>query len=130
LDSLCTYNRASELTDFLDISRRLSAAWSREELGVWLILAVTKCDLYWDRLSEAHRSYMPTTHHSEKFAASVRDLVNSVGTDRMNLAILPVSSVSASYRFNDITVSHQFDPMRRKALLSRLQTTIGDFSRD
>lgn len=56
----------------------------------WLIVAVSKCDLYWDRLDEARDHYIPGQARRESpFAALMRDLENETS---LSLSVLPMAS--------------------------------------
>ena len=50
-----------ELANFCRIrDDRLRSAW-QDQHGIWLIIAVTMCDLFKDRLNEARDYYIPTS---------------------------------------------------------------------
>ncbi|NEB89714.1 hypothetical protein G3I43_37025 [Streptomyces anulatus] len=56
----------------------------------WLIVAVSKCDLYWDRLDEARDHYIPGRARRESpVAALMRDLENETS---LRLSVLPMAS--------------------------------------
>ncbi|MFH8363139.1 hypothetical protein ACH4FV_26610 [Streptomyces anulatus] len=56
----------------------------------WLIVTVSKCDLYWDRLDEARDHYIPGRARRESpFAALMRDLENETS---LRLSVLPMAS--------------------------------------
>lgn len=56
----------------------------------WLIVAVSKCDLYWGRLDEARDHYIPERARRESpFAALMRDLENETS---LRLSVLPMAS--------------------------------------
>jgi hypothetical protein len=56
----------------------------------WMIIAVTKCDLYWDRIELARDYYVPGGFQNEsEFCALLRDLVDETSIE---IAVLPMSS--------------------------------------
>ncbi|MFJ8254251.1 hypothetical protein [Streptomyces sp. NPDC094466] len=56
----------------------------------WLIVAVSKCDLYWDRLDEARDYYIPGRARTESpFALLMRDLESETS---LRLSVLPMVS--------------------------------------
>jgi hypothetical protein len=56
----------------------------------WMIIAVTKCDLYWDRIEQARDYYIPNGSHNEsEFSALLRDLATETS---IQIAVLPMSS--------------------------------------
>jgi hypothetical protein len=121
-------NLDQEALEFEDLCNRLRGAWHRKT-GVWLILAVAKCDLYWSRIDEARDYYLPGSADS-RFAAALRGLVGHVGEANFaGLAVLPLSCYPEA---------HEFDPTLRKSrpeldqrqatvLVDRFRTVIGDF---
>ncbi|MEV7909858.1 MULTISPECIES: hypothetical protein [Streptomyces] len=63
----------------------------------WLIVAVSKTDLYWDRLDEARDHYIPGRSRRESpFAALMRDLENETS---LRLSVLPMASRLIRHQF-------------------------------
>ncbi|KUL37486.1 hypothetical protein ADL22_21235 [Streptomyces sp. NRRL F-4489] len=65
----------------------------------WLIVAVSKCDLYWDRLDEARDYYIPgpgSAGGESPFAALLRDLENETA---LRLAVVPMASRLIRHQF-------------------------------
>jgi hypothetical protein len=121
--------RTQELEDFRRTCDLLEIAWSGKGDEVWLIIAVTKCDLYWDNIDDARQYYIPgdDPDSDSPFAAKLRTLANDVGLPR--LAVLPVSSREDPFIFTD---KIRVQPAKRKenwraALLSQFRNTMGEF---
>lgn len=60
-----------ELENFQRICTRLKDAW-RNRSDVWLIVAVTKCDLFWRNLPDARDYYAPTSAALSANAAAAK----------------------------------------------------------
>ncbi|MFF2225495.1 hypothetical protein ACFVV7_19495 [Streptomyces globisporus] len=63
----------------------------------WLVVVVSKTDLYWDRLDEARDHYIPGPPGRESaFAALLRDLENETS---LRLSVLPMASRLIRHQF-------------------------------
>jgi hypothetical protein len=60
LTDVFTQYKQTELENFQRLSGRLSDGWRNQD-SVWLVVAVTMCDLFWDRLDEARDYFVPTS---------------------------------------------------------------------
>lgn len=95
--------RRSELDRFRELCENyLQPAWRRTQRPVWLIVAVTKCDLWWDHRDQVRSYYLPGAgSHDSDFAAELHDLVHVLDQDRLRrLAVMPVASYPDTYRFS------------------------------
>jgi hypothetical protein len=140
LAALRADNLSQELQSFRQLRNRLKAAWSPRPAGAWLILAVTKCDLYWPKIDVARQRYLPTGNRDK--VSEFRSLLSSlvVDADDGNLkrfAVLPVSSLSTPFDFSEstdfdfrdaIAVEPSLKVAQRRALINKLQLTIGEFN--
>lgn len=119
-----------ELEDFRRTSRLLKNAWADRGDEVWLVIAVTKCDLYWPQISDVCRYYIPGRKPASDtpFARELRALIDEVQLAK--LAILPISCVSDPFGFSGEirAVSGNFDKSWRASLIDRMLMTIGDFN--
>lgn len=121
-------NLAQEATEFEDLCHRLRDAWYRKS-GMWLIVAVAKCDLYWSRIGEARDYYLPGAADS-RFATALRGLVTHVGEANFaGLAVLPLSCYPDAHEFDPtLPMSRpELDQRQTTMLVDRFRTVIGDF---
>jgi hypothetical protein len=142
LATLRRQNLYDELTYFRTISEMLKIAWAPPRPpGAWLIVAVTKCDLYWPHLEAARRYYLPTRDVDEvtPFRSALAGLVRTLHYGGLRrLAVLPVSSLGRPYDFSEATPDFQFPSpvhadsslgdLQRQVLVNRLQRTVGEFN--
>jgi Cdc6-like AAA superfamily ATPase len=85
-----------ETAAFHDLCTRLFNRKNAERLK-WLIVAVSKADLYWERISAARDHYIPhNPAHESEFCTLLRDLTNSRD---IQVAVLPMSSRLIAHRF-------------------------------
>src|SRR5207237_2684656 len=94
MQAILAEQRHQEVVDFQAICNRL-LSWTIAPGRFWLIVAVTKCDLFWDQREEVASWYIPDASSAMRdtaFSRILRDLVDTVGPRRMDVAVLPVSS--------------------------------------
>ena len=81
---------AAELEDWTITAHRIASMAVRREKPIWLVIAVTKADLYPDELDEAVEYYSPGS--GSPFADKVDALRALAGGARLSIDVLPVSS--------------------------------------
>jgi hypothetical protein len=130
LESVCEYLRVQELDDFRRTRDLLQSAWAGKGAETWLIIAVAKCDLYWQQIDDAELYYIPGSDPAQDgdFAKMLRSFVDQVKV--LKLAVLPVSSIPGPFAFSDQVRAEpeKFDDRWRAALLNQLRDTLGEFN--
>ena len=81
---------AAELEDWTITSHRIASMAVRRDKPVWLVIAVTKADLYPDALDDVVRYYSPGS--GSPFGDKVDELRALAGGARLSVDVLPVSS--------------------------------------
>lgn len=81
---------AAELDDWAITAHRIAAMTVRRDRPVWLVIAVTKADLYPDRLAEAVEYYSPGS--GSPFAQKLDELRSLAGGAKISIDVLPVSA--------------------------------------
>jgi hypothetical protein len=81
---------AAELEDWLITSHRIASMAVRRDKPVWLVIAVTKTDLYADELDEVVKYYSPGS--GSPFGDRIDELRALAGGARLSVDVLPVSS--------------------------------------
>lgn len=79
---------ARELEDWTITAHRIASMAVRREHPTWLIIAVTKADLYPDRIEEAVRSYSPGS--GTPFGDRLDELRALAGAAKLSVDVLPV----------------------------------------
>jgi hypothetical protein len=82
---------AAELEDWAITSHLIASMAVRRHKPLWLIIAVTKCDLYPDDVEEAVRYYSPGS--GSPFGARVDALRALAGGAKLSIDVLPVSTL-------------------------------------
>ncbi|WP_205314599.1 GTPase domain-containing protein [Nocardioides houyundeii] len=81
---------AAELEDWTITAHRIAAMAVRRDRPVWVVIAVTKADLFADELDEVVRYYSPGS--GSPFGDKVDELRALAGGARLSVDVLPVSS--------------------------------------
>jgi hypothetical protein len=81
---------AAELEDWAITSHRIASMAVRRDKPVWLVIAVTKTDLYADELDEVVHYYSPGS--GSPFGRKIDELRALAGGAKLSVDVLPVSS--------------------------------------
>jgi hypothetical protein len=87
---------AAELEDWTITSHRIASMAVRRDRPIWLVIAVTKTDLYPDEVDEAIRYYSPGS--GSPFGEKVDALRALAGGAKLSIDVLPVSSQGGDRR--------------------------------
>lgn len=82
---------AAELEDWAITAHRIASMAVRRDKPIWLVIAVTKTDLYADELGEVVRYYSPGS--GSPFGDRIDELRALAGGARLSVDVLPVSSL-------------------------------------
>lgn len=83
---------AAELEDWSITAHRIAAMCVRRDRPVWLVIVVTKADLFAGDIAEAVRYYSPGS--GSPFAAKLDELRSLAGGARLSVDVLPVSTAA------------------------------------
>ncbi|CAN5348936.1 hypothetical protein BH09ACT12_BH09ACT12_27130 [soil metagenome] len=81
---------AAELEDWAITAHRIASMAVRRDRPVWLVIAVTKTDLYADELDDVVRYYSPGS--GSPFGDKIDELRALAGGAKLSVDVLPVSS--------------------------------------
>ena len=82
---------AAELEDWTITSHRIASMAVRRDRPVWLVIAVSKVDLYPEELDEAMHYYSPGS--GSPFSKKIDELRALAGGAKLSVDVLPVSSL-------------------------------------
>lgn len=109
---------ARELEDWAVTSHRIASMAVRRSRPTWLVVAVTKVDLYADAVDEVVRSYSPGS--GTPFGDRLDELRSLAGAAKLSIDVLPVCSRLEG----DSPVS----PEQRDAYLAALEARMGQLA--
>lgn len=101
---------AAELEDFTITAHRIASMAIRRDRPIWLVICVTKTDLYPDAVDEAVRYYSPGS--GSPFARRLDELRALAGGANLSIDVLPVAAAGKG----------------DKALLAALEARMGQLS--
>ena len=87
---------AAELEDWAITSHRIASMAVRRDRPVWLVIAVTKADLYADELDDVVHYYSPGS--GSAFGDKIDELRALAGGAKLSVDVLPVSSQGGDRR--------------------------------
>ncbi|GAA4587779.1 hypothetical protein GCM10023194_37700 [Planotetraspora phitsanulokensis] len=121
---------------FARVCRLLGNAWHRSDGPVWLILAVTKTDLYWDRIGEARDHYIPggaessdadIAKLSHQFTDILEALTSQVGKQKLRVDVVPFSCMLENYAFGtELTARPKMDQADSRSLSRHFLSVLGE----
>ncbi|MFE1171130.1 hypothetical protein [Streptomyces sp. NPDC058773] len=102
-DALRAWHLEKELTDFEDLCDRITQTRAAERSLRWLLVAVTKSDLYWDGIDEARDYYIPggsavPSAGESGFCTALRDLADH---NDLRIAVVPMSAQLIRHTFSE-----------------------------
>ena len=110
---------AAELEDWTITSHRIASMAVRRDKPIWLVIAVTKADLYPDEVDEAVRYYSPGS--GSPFGDKVDALRALAGGAKLSIDVLPVASQGGDRR-------SAVSPKRAEAMVEALAARLGQLS--
>lgn len=88
-----------ELADLNETCEIIRKSIHKHQKPKWLLIAVTKADLFYDKLNEAREYYSP--NGKSKFAKRLKDLQIQVGTDNFRWETVPVCTWLKDFEWNN-----------------------------
>lgn len=110
---------AAELEDWTITAHRLASMAVRRNHPTWLVIAVTKADLYPDQIDEAVQYYSPGS--GSPFADRLDELRTLAGAAKLSVDVLPVCSQGGDKR-------SAMPGKRCDTLLAALEARMGQLS--
>lgn len=110
---------AAELADWAITSHRIASLAVRRSHPTWLVIAVTKADLYPDEIEQAVEYYSPGS--GSPFGDKVDDLRSLAGAAKLSIDVLPVCAQAGDKR-------SAMPEKKTTAMLTALATRMGQLS--
>ena len=107
---------AAELDDWSITAHRIASMAVRRDKPIWLVIVVTKTDLFEDDLDEAIRYYSPGS--GSPFAAKLDELRSLAGGAKLSIDVLPMCAPEAKLKKGSPCERHLVALETRMAQLS------------
>lgn len=98
LEDARKFNLESEIRDFEEVTARIRESIARCGKPNWLLIAVNKADLFYDKIDEAQAYYHPRLN--SPFTVSLRRMIEQVGLDNIRCEAIPVCSWMEDFEWN------------------------------
>lgn len=101
---------ASEINDLSDICERIRTSIRKTGKPTWMLIAVTKIDLYYDQIEKARDRYHAG---NSEFTQRIQQLSHQVGSDNFTWDALPVCSILEDFKLDNAVFRSQFREKER-----------------
>lgn len=118
---------AAELEVLEELCGLVRASKQKSRKPKWILVAVTKADLFYGEIQEARRYYSP--HLESEFSHKLNRLRDSVGHDNLSWDATPVCSMLDDFVWGEETVESELSIEERDHYLSQFVTLLGGFCR-
>ena len=114
---------AAELEDWTITAHRIASMALRRDRPVWLVIVVTKADLFPDEVDDAVRYYSPGS--GSPFAAKLDELRSLAGGARLSVDVLPMCTEPAE---GGTKAARKDADKRCSAMLTALESRMAQLS--
>jgi len=111
IDKLRQYFLEEELSDLEETLGYVRKSLRKSHKPTWLLVAVAKSDLFYDKIADAERYYSPTG--SGPFAEKMQGFMNQVGSDNFDWEAVPVAAWLEDFGWGGETLPSQFKQEQR-----------------
>lgn len=126
LEDARKFNLESEIRDFEEVTARIRESVARCGRPKWLLIAVNKADLFYDKIDEAQAYYHPRLN--SPFTAPLRRMIEQVGLDNIRCEAVPVCSWKEDFEWNGEKVPSRMNEGDSRILFSNLYKKIAEMS--
>jgi len=120
------YQKQEELKDLDLTCNFVKESIRKYNQPKWMIIALTKVDLYYDALETNIEVYSPLFQKSE-FSIKLNELQNSVGKANFRLELVPVCSWLEDFKWNQEVASSQVNQITRNDFIEKLLDKIKSY---
>lgn len=119
------HQKRLELEDLGETCEAIRDAIRRSKQPSWVIVAVTKIDLFYAELAKARDYYSPRSKGA--FAKRLRKLQGQVGSDNFRWTVVPVCAVLKDFTWSNQTVTSTLDERARDEYIQNFANTLERF---
>lgn len=117
-------HKAAELEYLEEILGYMRATKRKSRKPSWLLVALTKIDLFYTELAEARSYYSP--HGNSRFSKLLNEFQANVGRDNIEWDAVPVCSRLDSFMWNGKVVASQLDTNARDFFTAQTLKRMGE----
>lgn len=98
IEKIRDYNLKNEIEDIKSVCEQIKVAYSNGKAPKWIIIAVNKVDLFYDRINNAQRYY--SINYQSQFADEINKLINSIGALNIKCRTNPMCVWQKDFEWN------------------------------
>jgi len=106
-----------ELSDLEETLGYVRRSLRKSQKPTWMIVAVAKCDLFQDKITDAERYY--SRSGDSPFVQKMQSFMNQVGSDNFNWEAVPVASWLEDFQWGGEKLPSQFKQEERDHLIAK-----------
>lgn len=110
LDEHQAVERNAEIEAVTEVCGKIRESYHRHRQPMWLLIAVAKYDLFYDRRDDVRRRYAEPPH---PIPAKLKELESRIGSDNFHRGVCPVCAWPQSFVWSDRTVETQLNLEQR-----------------
>jgi hypothetical protein len=114
--------RDEELKAFREVSTYVKLLQAKDKLS-WIIVAVTKADIWWPEVSECYKYYEGDAQ--SPFVDAATDLIRHVGSQRLRFRVMPVSTSLEPFVFGTKRQPMSLGERERNGLVNEFIEVMG-----
>lgn len=126
IEKFTKFQRKEEIKDLDKTLEMIRRSMRENRRPTWMMIAVTKIDLYADELDEAERYYSP--HSQSSFSDRMKELQSQVGSDNFRWETVPVCSWLENFDWNGETRASTIETEERDAYLAQFAGKIESYN--
>ena len=100
-----------ELSDLDETLGYVRKSLRKSHKPTWMVVAVAKSDLFYDKITDAERYYSPTG--TGPFVEKMQGFMNQVGSDNLDWEAVPVAAWLEDFEWGGERLPSQFRPEQR-----------------
>ena len=121
------YQLKKELADLNDTCEIIRKSIHKHQKPKWMLIAVTKTDLFYDKLEETKYYYSPNSR--SKFARRLKELQIQVGTDNFRWEAVPVCAWLDDFEWNNEKQPSVLKVDERDHLIANFASEMANYSK-
>ena len=111
-----------ELRDLDQTLGLIRASLKKSRKPTWMIVAVAKADLYYDKIAEAEEYYSPDGKSA--FVQKMQQFLDQVGSDNFEWEVVPVATWLENFHWGSEKLASQFRTEQRDHFLGQFAETL------
>jgi hypothetical protein len=110
LDEHLAQEKASEISAVAEVCTKIRESYHRHRQPMWLLIAVAKYDLFYDRRDDVRQSYSAP---DQPISIKLKELESRIGSDNFHWSVCPVCAWPESFEWEGQVIKTQLNIEQR-----------------